>query len=174
MSNWSNSHETNFRFMAAASPYLRARLDSSINSFIVIKLRSCRWKDQRPVDDSYSTSPAMDASQYELLRTQDRSLSNFDIRHLLVISYFYTPPLGAGRGRRGCGAFSHILGEGAESRRSSCSPVIFLPQSLPHTRRGPERKMPIPRDVLRGGGKCSHPAVSSSGKRRRQNPRESR
>ncbi len=64
----------------------------------------------KSVDDASSSGPETDASQYGLLRTQDRSLSDFDIRHRLVINYFYTPPLGAGRGRWGSGVFSHILG----------------------------------------------------------------
>ena len=37
------------------------------------------------------------SSQFGLRRTLDRSLSDFDVRHRLVINYFYTPPLGSGR-----------------------------------------------------------------------------
>ena len=44
------------------------------------------------------------------MRTLNRSLSDFDIRHRLVLSYFYNLPLGNGRGWWKSGVLSRIFG----------------------------------------------------------------
>ena len=49
----------------------------------------------KSVDDASTFSSASSSAasrQYPLMRTLDRGLSDFDIRHRLVINYFYTLP----------------------------------------------------------------------------------
>jgi hypothetical protein len=63
----------------------------------------------KSVDDS-STGSETNFGQYALMRTLDRGLSNFDIRHRLVLNYFYSLPWGAGQPWLTSGLLSHIVG----------------------------------------------------------------
>jgi hypothetical protein len=52
----------------------------------------------KSIDDASSHfSESGSASQFGFLRTSDRAVSDFDIRHRLTTNYFYTPPFGSGR-----------------------------------------------------------------------------
>jgi len=67
----------------------------------------------KSVDDTSTYSSGGSSSfsrQYPLMRTLDRGLSDFDIRHRLVVSYFYSPPFGAGQRWLQSGIVSHVLG----------------------------------------------------------------
>ncbi|MCZ6751934.1 MAG: TonB-dependent receptor, partial [Acidobacteria bacterium] len=64
----------------------------------------------KSVDDASAPFSDSGSDQYGLLRTLDRSLSNFNIRHLLVLNYFYTLPLGSGQQWWNSGVLSHIFG----------------------------------------------------------------
>ena len=69
----------------------------------------------KSIDDASSDSgrgavQATSSSQYGLMRTLDRGLSNFDIRHRFVLSYFYSPPFGTGRMWLNSGFLSSIFG----------------------------------------------------------------
>ena len=67
----------------------------------------------KSVDDastSFTGTSAAAARQYPLMRTLDRGLSDFDIRHRLVLNYFYTLPVGTGQRWWKSGVLSHILG----------------------------------------------------------------
>ncbi len=67
----------------------------------------------KSVDDastSFTGTSAGAARQYPLMRTLDRSLSDFDIRHRLVINYFYTLPVGSGQRWWKSGILAHVLG----------------------------------------------------------------
>ncbi|MBI2822024.1 MAG: TonB-dependent receptor [Acidobacteria bacterium] len=63
----------------------------------------------KSVDDN-STGPNGNFGQYPLMRTLDRGLSDFDIRHRLALSYFYTLPFQGGHGRWTSGLLSTLLG----------------------------------------------------------------
>ena len=63
----------------------------------------------KSVDDS-SVGHQTNTGQYPLMRTLDRSLSNFDIRHRLVFSYFYSIPFGSGQRWGNSGPLSKLLG----------------------------------------------------------------
>ena len=63
----------------------------------------------KSVDDS-SVGQQTNTGQYPLRRTLDRSLSDFDIRHRLVFSYFYTLPFGSGQRWGNSGPLSKLLG----------------------------------------------------------------
>lgn len=54
-----------------------------------------RYTYSKSVDDA-STGPNGGSTQFGLLRTQERALSDFDIRHRLAANYFWTPPFGQG------------------------------------------------------------------------------
>ena len=62
----------------------------------------------KSVDDVSSHSG--DSPQYGLLRTLDRGLSDFDIRHRLTINYFYALPLGSGQRWWDSGLLAHVFG----------------------------------------------------------------
>ena len=64
----------------------------------------------KSVDDASVPFSDSGSGQYGLLRALDRSLSNFDIRHRLVLNYFYTLPLGSGQQWWNSGVLSHIFG----------------------------------------------------------------
>lgn len=67
----------------------------------------------KSVDDSSNFSSgesSVAARQYPLLRTSDRALSDYDIRHRLSANYFYTVPFGAGQPWMKSGALSHLFG----------------------------------------------------------------
>ncbi|MCH8267324.1 MAG: TonB-dependent receptor [Acidobacteria bacterium] len=67
----------------------------------------------KSVDDASTFSSGSTAAatrQYPLMRTLDRGLSNFDIRHNLVLNYFYTLPFGEGKRWGNSGILSQILG----------------------------------------------------------------
>ncbi|MBI4463124.1 MAG: TonB-dependent receptor, partial [Acidobacteria bacterium] len=53
---------------------------------------------------------ASGASQYGLMRTLDRGLSDFNIRHRLVVNYFYSPPFGPGQPWLNSGFLANVLG----------------------------------------------------------------
>ncbi|HWP86226.1 MAG TPA: TonB-dependent receptor [Terriglobia bacterium] len=63
----------------------------------------------KSVDDS-STGGSTNFGQYALMRTLDRGLSDFDIRHRLVLNFFYNLPFGSGRPWLQSGWYSHLLG----------------------------------------------------------------
>ena len=63
----------------------------------------------KSVDDS-STGPSGSTNQYGLLRTLDRGLSDFDIRHRLAFNYFYSLPFGGGQSGGIAGILGKILG----------------------------------------------------------------
>ena len=50
------------------------------------------------------------SSQYGLIRTLDRGLSDFNVRHRLVINYFYAPSLGSGQRWWNSGQLAHVFG----------------------------------------------------------------
>ena len=70
------------------------------------------------IQSSYTFSKSIDdsselnnnANQYGLMRTLDRGLSDFDIRHRLVFNYFYTPPLGSGQRWFNSGILANVVG----------------------------------------------------------------
>ena len=68
----------------------------------------------KSIDDASSEGAgaiqASSSSQYGLMRTLDRGLSDFDLRHRIVTSYFYNLPFGAGRSWLTSGPVSAILG----------------------------------------------------------------
>src|SRR5262249_45538299 len=61
----------------------------------------------KSVDDSSSSNAA---GQYPLMRTLERGLSDFDIRHRLVFNYFYTLPVGGGQRWWSTGMTSKFFG----------------------------------------------------------------
>lgn len=63
----------------------------------------------KSVDDS-SVGQQSNTGQYPLMRTLDRGLSDFDIRHRLVFSYFYNSPFGSGQHWWNSGPLSKLLG----------------------------------------------------------------
>ena len=63
----------------------------------------------KSVDDS-SVGPRSNTGQYGLMRTLDRALSDFDIRHRLVFNYFYSLPFGSGQRWWNSGALSRLSG----------------------------------------------------------------
>ena len=82
----------------------------------------------KSVDDT-SNQQGTDYSQYALVRTLARGLSNFDTRHRLSVNYFYSLPFGSGRS----GVLPYLLGAwrlgGIVSVRSGnpFSPEINVP-----------------------------------------------
>ena len=63
----------------------------------------------KSVDDS-SVGQQTNTGQYGLNRTLDRALSDFDIRHRLVFSYFYNSPFGSGQRWQNSGFLSTLFG----------------------------------------------------------------
>ncbi|MBI4465467.1 MAG: TonB-dependent receptor [Acidobacteria bacterium] len=61
----------------------------------------------KSIDDG--SVPWSDPSAYGHIRSLGRSLSDFDIRHRLVLSYFYTLPLGGGQRWWKSGVLSNLL-----------------------------------------------------------------
>ena len=64
----------------------------------------------KSVDDS-SVGQQTNTGQYGLDRTLDRALSDFDIRHRLVFSYFYNSPFGSGQRWQNSGLLSTLFGD---------------------------------------------------------------
>ncbi|MBI3939948.1 MAG: TonB-dependent receptor [Acidobacteria bacterium] len=67
----------------------------------------------KSVDDASTSSSgafAAPSRQYPLMRTLDRSLSDFDLRHRLAVSYFLTLPFGGGHRWLNSPTVSHVLG----------------------------------------------------------------
>ena len=70
----------------------------------------------KSVDDASTIGPAPGTPQtasppFGLIRTLDRGLSDFDSRHRLAVSYFYTVPSGSGqRGLTTSGLLARLLG----------------------------------------------------------------
>lgn len=67
----------------------------------------------KSVDDSSSFSSGESTAssrQYPLMRTLDRGLSDFDIRHRLSANYFYAVPFGAGQPWLKSGVLSRLFG----------------------------------------------------------------
>ncbi|MBI3895481.1 MAG: TonB-dependent receptor [Acidobacteria bacterium] len=68
----------------------------------------------KSVDDASSSGgdavESSTSSQYGLRRTLDRGLSDFDIRHRFVVSYFYSLPFGQGRAWLNSGFLSTVFG----------------------------------------------------------------
>ncbi|MCH8267636.1 MAG: TonB-dependent receptor [Acidobacteria bacterium] len=66
----------------------------------------------KSVDDASAQFPGFGSeSQFGLRRNLDRGLSDFDIRHRLVIHYFYASPLGRGRRWLHSGPLSRVFGD---------------------------------------------------------------
>jgi hypothetical protein len=63
----------------------------------------------KSVDDS-SVGHMSNTGQYPFMRTLDRGLSDFDVRHRLVFNYFYRLPFGAGQRWWGSGPLSKLFG----------------------------------------------------------------
>ena len=64
----------------------------------------------KSVDDSSGLRSEFGGSdQYGLARTLERGLSEFDVRHRAVVSYFYAFPLGSGQRFWNDGVLSHIF-----------------------------------------------------------------
>ncbi len=63
----------------------------------------------KSVDDASTFSFHGNPTQYGLMRTLERGLSNFDIRHRLVFNYFYTLPLGSGLRWWNSGVLAHVF-----------------------------------------------------------------
>lgn len=61
----------------------------------------------KSIDDASSHTGS---SQYGLRRTLERGLSDFDIRHRVVLNYFYTTPFGRGQRWWQSGIGAHLLG----------------------------------------------------------------
>ena len=68
-----------------------------------------RYTYSKSVDDN-STGPNGGAPQFGLIRTLDRALSDFDIRHRLAVNYFWSPPFGAGERWFNSGILSTLFG----------------------------------------------------------------
>ena len=68
-----------------------------------------RYTYSKSVDDA-SNGPNGGTSQFALLRTQERALSDFDIRHRLSVNYFWTPPFGQGQRWWNSGLVAAMLG----------------------------------------------------------------
>ena len=68
-----------------------------------------RYTFSKSVDDD-SNAPGSGLSQFGWMRTLDRGLSNFDIRHRIAMNYFWSPPLGAGQRWFNSGLLSAVLG----------------------------------------------------------------
>ena len=67
----------------------------------------------KSVDDAstfFSGSSTDSSRQFPLMRTLDRALSDFDIRHRLVINYFYDLPIGEGHRWLNSGVLAHVFG----------------------------------------------------------------
>ncbi len=64
----------------------------------------------KSVDDS-SAGVANSTSQYGLMRTLDRGLSDFDLRHRLVMNYSYAIPVGRQQRWGKSGLLSQVLGD---------------------------------------------------------------
>ncbi|MBI3896260.1 MAG: TonB-dependent receptor, partial [Acidobacteria bacterium] len=68
----------------------------------------------KSVDDASRVSGIFhpdSSSQYGLMRTLDRGLSDFDIRHRLAINYFYTFPFGKTQRWWNSGFLAHLFGD---------------------------------------------------------------
>ncbi|OFV96506.1 MAG: hypothetical protein A3H28_06225 [Acidobacteria bacterium RIFCSPLOWO2_02_FULL_61_28] len=64
----------------------------------------------KSVDDSSVGPLPSSAPQYGLIRTLDRGLSDFDLRHRLVLNYFYTLPFGQSQRGGAAGILAKALG----------------------------------------------------------------
>ncbi|MBI3935295.1 MAG: TonB-dependent receptor [Acidobacteria bacterium] len=90
---------------------------SFYNSFQLSANRSLRngvffqgsYTYAKSVDDS-SSQTSDELFQFPLMRTLDRALSDFDIRHRLAINYFYTVPFGSGQRGGTTGFLSKVFG----------------------------------------------------------------
>jgi len=92
----------------AQSFYNAVQLSASRNVGRGISLQA-GYTFSKSVDDS-STGPSGSTNQYGLLRTLDRALSDFDIRHRLAFNYFYSLPFGGGQSGGIAGILGKILG----------------------------------------------------------------
>ncbi len=89
---------------------LQLSADKSLSRGISLR---ASYSFSKSVDDASSHSFHSflgGSSQYGLMRTLDRGLSDFDVRHRLVINYFYTPPLGSGGRWLRSGFLSQVFG----------------------------------------------------------------
>ena len=68
-----------------------------------------RYTYSKSVDDD-STAPNRSSAQNGFLRTLERALSDFDIRHQVSVNYFWTPPLGPGQSWLNSGVFGSGAG----------------------------------------------------------------
>ncbi len=64
----------------------------------------------KSVDDVSSYSPSTGSRQYPLIRTLERGLSDFNIRHRFSVNYLYTLPVGRGQRWLKSGVLSEVLG----------------------------------------------------------------
>ena len=68
-----------------------------------------RYTFSKSVDDA-STGPNGESAQFGFLRTLERALSDFDIRHRLAGNYFWTLPFGQGQRWGNSGFVAAMLG----------------------------------------------------------------
>ena len=68
-----------------------------------------RYTYSKSVDDA-SNGPNGGSSQFGLLRTLERALSDFDFRHRVAGNYFWTPPFGSGQRWLNSGFWAAMLG----------------------------------------------------------------
>jgi hypothetical protein len=89
---------------------LRLNLNKRLSSGTSVQFN---YTFAKSVDDGAGggdSSNAFGKWQYPYLRTLDRALSDFDIRHQLTMNYFYPVPFGRGRQWLSSGVLSHLLG----------------------------------------------------------------
>ena len=96
----------------AQSFYNALQLSASRSFSRGISLRG-NYTYSKSMDDAStfsSGSSTASSRQYPLMRTLDRALSDYDIRHRFVINYFYDLPIGEGHRWLNSGVLSYIFG----------------------------------------------------------------
>ena len=96
----------------AQSFYNALQLSASRSFSGGISLRG-NYTYSKSMDDAStfsSGSSTASSRQYPLMRTLDRALSDYDIRHRFVINYFYDLPIGEGHRWLNSGVLSYIFG----------------------------------------------------------------
>ena len=96
----------------AQSFYNSLQLSASRSFSRGISLRA-NYTYSKSLDDASTFFPGSSGApgrQYPLMRTLDRALSDFDIRHRFVVSYFYDLPLGNGQRWWNSGLLAKLFG----------------------------------------------------------------
>ena len=89
---------------------LQLSVNKSLSRGISLRASYTYSKSVDDASSSSSGSSAASSRQYPLMRTLDRALSSFDIRHRLVLNYFYTLPFGSGQRWLNSGILTRVLG----------------------------------------------------------------